>query len=246
MRWIVTLLLGLSLHGPVAEAEHPLMIGVEQNHYLPHYAHDGREYSGFAREILDAFFQSQGYVYQYRALPVARLYSSFIAGQVDFKYPDNALWRPELKQHQSIVYSDPVVSYVDGVSVLRQHRGRRIDELNTLATVRGFTVMPWSFRIAEGQITLIENDSFRGMVEQALIGRVDGIYANVDVVRHFLATELARPQALVFDSSMPYNRGYYRLATIRHPQVIHVFNTWLQNNKKYVNDLKKTYQLESE
>jgi len=113
-----------------------LLIGVEDNRYLPHYSFENGEYSGFGREVLDAFFSDAGLDYEYRALPVARLFSDFIDGQVDFKYPDNEIWSSDEKAGLFIRYSDPVVAYVDGLSVVPDKIGTPIDQVKIIGTVR--------------------------------------------------------------------------------------------------------------
>ena len=231
---------------PPAKAAEPLIVGVEDNQYLPHYSFSERRYSGLGRDILDAFFESKGYEVDYKALPVARLYVEFLNGKVDFKYPANPQWRPELKDTSAIIYSDPVAGFIDGVSVLPNKKGREMDDLKVLATVRGFTVTPWLYKIQEGEITLVENDSVLGMLKQALIERVDGVFANVDVVRYTLEHVMQKPNALEFDATIPYSRGSYRLATINHPQAMTEFNDWLQANTNYVAALKKKYHLIAE
>ena len=96
----------------------PLIVGVEQVDYLPHYGQDNRnQYTGFARELFDAFAQHSGYQLLYKPLPVKRLYRAFLTDlSVDFKYPDHPQWKSALKKSQPPFYSDPVVSYTDGVT----------------------------------------------------------------------------------------------------------------------------------
>lgn len=224
-------------------AEKIFVVGVEDNYYLPHYAFEYGEYTGYARELFDAFFNAQGYAHEYRAFPVERLFHSLIDGQIDFKYPDNEFWRPDIKQDSPIAYSNAVAVYIDGISVLPANLGQKTNEIKALATVRGFSAPPWIYRIADGEIQLVENDSFQGLVEQALIGRVDGVYANVDVVSYLLENTLQQPGALEFDTSMPYSQGNYRLSTLKHPTVIDELNQWLHQHADFVHQLKKKYRI---
>jgi hypothetical protein len=118
-----------------------------------------------------------------------------------------------------------------------------INQLKSLGALRGFSLPPWVYRIADGELEIIANDSFQGMVEQAIIGRVDGIYANVDVVSYLLNNVIEQPGALQFDTTMPYNRGHYRLSTIKHPQIISEFNQWLNEHMDFVRMLKIKYNI---
>lgn len=236
------LLGALALPSGGAGAER-FLVGVEDSRYLPHYAFVEGQYRGFARDLLDAFFASRGGTPEYRAMPVARLFRSFLQGELDFKYPDNALWQAKLKGTAAIVYSDPIVAFIDGVTVLPERVGEGVEAIETLGTLRGFTATGWSQRLEAGQVALIENDSFRGLVEQGLIGRVDGVYANVDVVEHLLANDLKRPDALRFDETLPHTRGAYHLSTIAHPELIEAFNAWMKAEAALLLQLKSEHGL---
>jgi len=233
-----------SLIAPVSplRATEIFVIGVEDNRYPPHFFIENGEYAGFARQVLDAFFEVYDIPFEYRPLPVTRLFQSFVDGQLDFKYPDNFLWHPEMKMNLAIQYSDPIVSFIDGISVPPHSIGRTIETFHLIGTVRGFTRPSWS----GNQLQFLENDSFQGIVEQALIGRVEGVYANIDVVSYLLENVVKRPDELVFDASLPYVSGHYRLSSIKHPDVIRAFNVWMQSNQMFLQALKAQYRLEQQ
>ena len=224
----------------------PFVIGVEDNRYLPHYAYENGAYGGFGHAIIDSFFTAKGYEYRYQALPVARLFSSFVAGKVDFKYPDNALWSADLKKGKSITYSHPVVASTDGVNVLPERKGRPLDDIKILATVRGFTAWNWIDRIESGHVIMGENPILSRVLKLALIGRVDGAYANIDVVQYVLKHELNQPGALTFDPGLPHTKTHYFLSSIKYPEVILEFNDWLKANGSLVTQLKRQFALSVE
>ncbi|MCP5367136.1 MAG: hypothetical protein H6907_11780 [Hyphomicrobiales bacterium] len=232
--------------GGAAPTAEVFVVGVEDNRYLPHYAYLDGEYRGFGRAILDAFFQAKGYPYRYRALPVARLFRSFVWGEVDFKYPDNALWSKELKEGKGVIYSLPITSTTDGVSVRPENRGRGLDSFRVLGTVRGFTAWSWIEHVKSGRVVLSENDSTLRLIRQAMIGRVDGAFANVDVIQYLLAHELKKPGGLVFDPSLPFTRSHYHLSSIKHPRIIEEFNEWAKSNGDLINGLKKKFGIRIE
>lgn len=237
------LALAAVLGAPGAAADEPFVVGVEDNRYLPHYSYEQGVYLGFGREVLDAFFKSRGHAFEYRALPVARLFRSFVEREVDFKYPDSALWSADLKEGKAIVYSDPVVSSTDGVSVPPDKLGRPVEEIKLLGTVRGFTAWSWIDRIESRQVILSENDSTARLARQAIMGRVDGAFANVDVIQHLLANVLRLPEALVFDTSLPHTKNHYHLSTIGHPEVIAEFNRWMKSEAEFVTRLREKYNV---
>ncbi len=237
----------LAAIAPLANAESQqktLIIGVEDNRYLPHYSYENGEYIGFGRDVLEAFFKESQLDYQFRALPVARLFQTFLEQGVDFKYPDNSLWSADFKKGHDITYSEPVVSHIDGVSVLPENLGRDVDEIKILGTVRGFTAWSWINRIESGETILSENSSTKRLIQQAIIGRIQGAFANIDVIRYMQTHEMGKEEALIFDPSLPHTKGSYRLSTIAYPEVIEQFDLWLSANKKFVNSLKEKYGID--
>lgn len=235
---LVLLGCGKALAGP------SYVVGVEALNYYPHYSNEGGQYSGFARDLLDSFAKTKGYSFEYRPLPVARLYMSFFAGELDFKYPDNQQWQDSKRKGLSISYSAPVVSYTDGVLVLPANKGKGIEQLKQLGTVRGFT--PWDYLglVEKGQIKLQEVNNFQQSLLQGINNRVNGVYMNAEVGRYQLNTVLKQPDALVFDEALPNSKGFYTLSTTKHAAVIDEFNQFLQEHSAEVAAMKAKYGLQ--
>ncbi len=238
----VALLVLFACHSALAAPHY--VVGVEAQDYYPHYSNEGGQYSGFARVLLDDFAKSQGYTFEYRALPVMRLYASFFAGELDFKYPDSPQWQEAKRQGLSINYSAPVVSYTDGVMVLPAHKGRGIEKLKLLGTVRGFS--PWSYMplVEQGKLKLQEVNTFQQSLQQGITGRVDGVYMNAEVGRYQLNTVLKQPGALLFDDTLPNSKDFYLLSSTQHADVIDEFNQYLREHAEQVAALKVKFGLE--
>lgn len=232
----------LALAHPAAATT--FIVGVENIDYLPHYTVENGEYKGFARALLDAYAKDRGHVFEYRPIPIARLFREFVEGNVDFKYPDHPNWSQEIKIGKAIVYSDPVVAYIDGVSVVPAKLGQPQEKIRTLGTIYGFTAWDWLDQIKAGRVRLEENPHFEGLVKQALWGRVDGVYANVSGVAYQLDQVLKQPGGLVFDPSLPYSRSSYLLSTIKHPEIIADFNAWMKENAARISQMKIDYAVE--
>lgn len=241
MKYSVCILLLLLAGAGSATERHSFVVGVEDSQYFPHYAFRDGKWLGFGAELLNAFSESRGYQFEYRAMPIERLYRSFLAGELDFKYPDNPEWRKDLKQTTDVFYSDPVVGFIDGVSVLPENLGQGVDKIALLGTIRGFTPVSWLEFVNSGQVKVVENDSFKGLINQALIGRIDGVYANIDVVQHRLSEVTGTSTALTFDENLPYLKAHYRLSTIQNNLIIAEFNKWLRDNEAIVGRLKSKY-----
>ncbi|MFE8070020.1 transporter substrate-binding domain-containing protein [Marinobacteraceae bacterium S3BR75-40.1] len=219
------------------------VVGVEAIDYYPLYSAEGGTYKGYARELLDAFAQDSGHTFNYRPFPVLRLTKTFLAGDVDFKMPDNPNWAESEKQGQKVVYSKPVAPYTDGVMVLPQNKGRGMEFLKKLTTLRGFT--PWDYLgyIKDGKVSLNEVNNMTAMVRQVQNERADGAYFNVAVAQYFLQEKLNQPGTIVFDPSLPHTSSFYHLSTIQHPEVIDQFNQWLRDNAGRVKALKQKYSI---
>jgi ABC-type amino acid transport substrate-binding protein len=220
------------------------VVGVENLYYLPAYAIEDGAYTGFARELLDAFAADSGLTLRYEPLPVPRLYASLAADVIDLKFPDSPHWNPAFREGRDLSYSVSVVDYLDATIVPAAHADMAPQDIRTLGTVTGFTPYPWLDRIAEGSVTVAENADFRALVRQVLAGRVDAAYANIAVVNRVLDQEFDQPGALVAAPALPRDAGAYRLSTIAHPELVASFDAWMTANAERVAALKARHAVE--
>lgn len=234
----------ISLSGlPKSQADN-FVVGVENLHYYPHFSDKGGEYQGFARAVLDAFSRQYQYNFSYESRPVARLHDEFLnRGKFDFKYPDNHHWQADAKQGKSVIYSEPVVTFIDGVMVRPADKGKGEAHLKALGTIRGFT--PWIYmqQIEAGTVRVHESSDFERLLKMAINNRVDGVYLNIDVARYQLKSALQDADALVFDDGLPFSRDHYHLSTLKHGEIIQQFNRFLSENHGLLSQLKKEYGL---
>lgn len=224
--------------------EQTYSVGVETLQYFPQYTYTNGEYGGFGRAILDAFAQKKGYKFNYVARPVARLNAEFLTGdRFDFRYPENSHWTQEMKKDKNIIYSSPVVEFIDGVMVKPNNKGAGINKLKTLGTVRNFTPWPYLKMKGRSKPKIVENDSFLSLLEMTLLDRIDGAYINVYVAQYQLKHVFNKPNTLVFDPKLPYLKGAYHLASIKHADIIAEFNQFMSQETKLVNQLKKKFEV---
>lgn len=219
------------------------VVGVEDIDYFPIYAERGNEYSGFARELMDEFAAAQGIVFKYKSLPIKRLFGSFLEGKIDFKFPDSSYWKSDMKEGKNVVYSEPVLEYIDGVMVLPENLNKGKENLKKLGVVRGFT--PWDYLgdIEAKTVKVKENTTLDGLMNLVKNKRIDGVYFNVIVARYFLENTKFENNLIVFDSSLPHTRSHYYLSTIKHPELIEQFNTFMKTNSGLVEKLKAKYKV---
>lgn len=240
------LLVGMLYLGGASAQQKTFTVGVEDLEYYPQKSHKGNEYIGFGREILDAFAKSRGYKFEYKILPLNRLYLSNLKSQtLDFQYPDNSYWEAHLRKGVKVHYSTPVMPFIDGVMVLPENKGKGMKDFKVLGTMTGFT--PWNYLdlIKEKRVTVFENDGFLSLLKQVSLKRVDGAYINVEVAKYQLREMLHQPDALVFDPALPHTKDYYYLSTVKHPKVIEEFNQFLAQETALYEQIRKKLGIES-
>lgn len=221
-------------------------VGVEDLEYYPQKSHKGNEFIGFGRELLDAFAKSRGYKFEYKILPLNRLFLENLKNQsLDFQYPDNSYWESQLRKGVTVHYSKPVMPYVDGVMVLPENKGRGLAHFKALGTMTGFT--PWNYLdlIKQKRVTVFENDSFLALLKQVSLKRVDGAYINVEVAKYQLREMLHQPDSLVFDPDLPHTKDFYYFSSVKHPKVIQEFNTFLATEVVQYEQIRKKLGIES-
>lgn len=220
------------------------IVGVEETNHFPLYDNDEGEYIGFSRELLDKFAKHANINFEYRAYPVERLFKLYLdTEQLDFKFPDSPAWRPTLKLSKTIFYSKPVIDYQLGIFVHQKLQDRRIDALNTVGIIRGFTPHPIKKYIKAGQIELIYSNTLTALLKMVHAQRVDAALVNVQVARYHLDNKLKLDPPLVFKNKMPSVSGQYHLSSRRHAKVLDMFDQYLEEQEAYIESLKQKYDL---
>lgn len=229
---------------PAAAADKIFTIGVEDLDYYPAYKVQNGNYTGYARELLDAFAKERNYRFEYKPFPVSRLFANFFQGQVDLKFPDNPSWQKDQRAGKNITYSTAVMTYIDGALVRPEMKDVAPDKIKTLVTVAGFTPWAWLDLIKTQQVALRENTNFTALAQQVIAKRADAAYASVAVLNYQLDNVLKTPGALVFNSKLPHSKDNYFLSTLNHPEVIAEFDAWQKSRQDFVRNLKKKYGVE--
>ena len=241
MRLFLALMLTIVLSYPVIAKE--LSVGVENINYYPISSMRNGQYTGFSRDVLDAYAQKYGHNIVYKPYPVKSLFGAYLAGQVDFKFPDNIDWAQEEKKDKAIIYSDTVLDSIDGVMVFPHFLGRGLGALKRLGTIVGFTRFAYLDDIAAGKIKRHEHESLDGLIKLVKANYVDGIYSNIFVARSFLKKSSYGEEYIVFDQALPHEVTAYKLSSFKYPQIIKEFNEFLDKNADLVQVLKIKYEL---
>ena len=222
-----------------------LTVAVEAIDYPPLYnGTDPNNYRGFARELFDLFGARYQHRFHFIPLPINRLYAEFFsAGNFDLKFPDNPKWQPGIRKGLSVSYSEPVVAVTEGVFVPRRNAGRGLHALKSMATLTGFTPLPYLGEVREGAIKLYFADNLDSLNKMLEVGRVDGVYAS-DLAMQFYESkhdDHGENGPPVLDRSLPGTAAAFCLSTLKHPDVIRQFNQFLQAEHDQVAALKKKY-----
>ncbi|POZ62357.1 hypothetical protein C2I19_09325 [Chromobacterium alticapitis] len=232
-----------------AATANSFVVGVEEIDYYPLHSYANGKFSGYGRDLLDAFAKQSGHSFIYTALPVSRLFHTFLNdNSIDFKYPDNPSWQADLKKGKAVLYSNPVINVMEGLLV----KPEKIDQLSetsikSIVTMRGFT--PWPFeqamrqKVNDGTIRVYQEDSFRKVITLGMTGHYDAVYASPIVINYYLDEVLHKPGALVFDRRLPFESNDFSLSSIRQTDVIKQFNEFLEKNQPLIMELKRKYRL---
>lgn len=219
-------------------------IGVEGTDYMPISKGDAGGYSGYARELLDAFAAKAGHTFVYKPMPVARLIDEFATQKaLDFKFPDNAYWAGDAKKGLNVVYSKGLVSVTEGLMVLPANKGKGAASVTKIATLRGFTPFPYLDSIKAKKIAVTEVNAADAAISMGEAGRVDGVYLGVIAANYILTEVVKKPGALVYDASLPNSTNDFSMSTLAHPEVIRQLDEFLVKEKDTVSRIKAKYKI---
>lgn len=224
-------------------AKETYTIGVEGIEFLPYSSAKNGEYTGALREIMDEFAKAEGIEFTYQPLPIKRLYTNFFSGKIDFKLPASKYWQKEIKEKRklNIIYSEDIIKYIDGVMVTKSEQG--IEKLKKLGIIAGFT--PWGYQeqIKKGDIQLFENTKMESIIHQLMMKRIDGFYTNIAVTNKYLNENFEKNNLVKYDKTLPNTTDYYKIATLKHGEIIEKFNKFLTSKRDEIKKIEKKYGL---
>lgn len=238
----------LSLQTTVLLAEAAVLdVGVQGIDQLPIALGDPHtgHFEGFARDLLDDFAAQHNHKFNYRPLPILRLYDRFLYKRtVHLKFPDNPNWRTDLRGQLPVVYSQPLLRVSEGLAVLPHRLGRPLKEIRLIASVRGFTPVPYQEAILLQRLQLLETSSLPALVALVMNRRVDAIYVNQTVLKHYLRS-IGQANSLKLDRSLPHLEADFHVSSIGAPDIIHQLNRYLQSERQSVAWLRAKYGIDA-
>ena len=248
-RKILFAVLAAGLSGFSFAAGKTFTVGVEDyENLLPYSQYKNDVYSGLGKEILDLFAKKKGYTFKYEAYPLKRVDGLFLAGKLDFRFPDNPYWVADQKKGLDIKYT-PVLKFTDGVLVLPKNKGKGVASLKKLGMPLGFTPFEYLDLVKEGKITLYENPGYDGLYQQVLSGKIDGAYGNTRVSRYYWSKIKGINEfPVVYDPDLPHTTDFYHISSIKHKNIIEEIEAFMKEdaNKAAIEELKRVYKFDKE
>ena len=224
-------------------------IGVQDyENYLPYSQYKNHVYDGLGRAILDLFAKNKGYVFIYEAYPLKRVDDLYLAGKLDFRFPDNPYWVADKKNKIDIKYS-PILKFTDGVLILPKNKGKGLSNIKKLGMPLGFTPYGYLDLVNEGKILIYENSRYDGLYLQVLEEKIDGAYANTRVSRYYWRKiNGVNNFSVIYDSDLPHTTDYHYISSIKHKKIIEEIDVFLKypGNKAAIDELKRIYEFDSE
>jgi len=219
-------------------------VGVEDVNYAPHYAF-GKD-RNVAEDILNDFSKENKITLIFKPMSIGQLYWSLLTAEtIDFKYPDHPTWGTDIKRDAPMYYSKGVVDYVDGVVMLPDSSVRYINQLKVIGALRGFTLVPYLDLVEKHNISILRANDFENLIQALLKGRVDGVYANIDVIRQKVSELHGDNTKVYFNYKLPYQRSNYRLSTKKYPVIIRKLDKYFKKYSDRIDLIKEKYGVEN-
>lgn len=239
------LTLALTATAFCAQAREVYTVAVQDIDYYPIYRADPitDSYSGYARELMDAFARHQGIRFEYQVRPIRRMTREFLASHFDFALPDNPQWDRAAKEGLTIHYSKPLLTFEDAVFVPKSLQNMPLEEMTDYGTIHGFT--PWKFQdlLDSGQVELKIASKPDNLIRMAIAGRVTAFNLAVPVAQYHFRELGIEERFVAAPNLMPQKESHYHFSTLKHPELIDAFDLFLQNHQTEVTELLQKYRL---
>lgn len=238
----ISIILCVSFFSSTIKAD-TYIVGAQNIEYSPYYNFSSPHEKGLGWAILEAFSKHSGHQFIYLSMPVKRLQIELKKGNVDFVFPDNPRWNDPITYSVDKAYSLPLVDTFAVTLVKPENKGKGIGFVSNLIIPDGFTPAKWKKQINENTVNLIGvNSVYEGL---SLLNKEK---ANAMDIEYNVAQRILRryPNIGEFtaDLTLPYNTVSFSVSTLKHPDIIHELNTFLNSNSKTINEIKNKYGIE--
>ncbi|MEK2646923.1 substrate-binding periplasmic protein [Bdellovibrio sp. BCCA] len=222
--------------------ENYFVIGVGEYDYLPHTGFVKGRFAGFGEAVLTAFAKAKGYTFEYKAVSIPRMFKVFLEdATVDFMYPNNEYWDAEHQRKKGVLFSSPVVTYVDGIVVRPENKKISLAQLKSIGIIKGFDPIQYKDLVKEKKIKMYEHSDVVALLKMVLNKRVQGAYLNPLVAAYYLKTHVKSDEMLVLADKLPFINSSYYFSTIKYSKVLEEFDEFLKKERSFFHKLKIQY-----
>ena len=228
----------------LANTPNKLTFGVEITDYSPYFSLDKNlRYQGAARDIFDLFSHNIQQTPHYDAMPVPRLFSEFAKGNVDLKFPDNPLWSASLPTQVKVFYSQPVFQINETLLVIKQESGEIAkQDIDKVGTILGFSLPGIAEPVANNEFETVKTKEVEQLIHMLVSDRVQGVYFNESVAMKITQKMYPNKQLAQHSQYPPFQYAYH-LSSIKHPELIEAFNSFLISHAEQVAKIRSRYGL---
>ncbi len=217
------------------------VVGVENVNLYPFYDFNRIRPRGYLVELIEAFAKSENMDIEFRVMPPKELWIAYLNQDVDFRMPDNLLWKRSKKVDLEVTYSAPLVYFNSGVISLKENANKAI---RTLGTIKGFTAWSYKDQVEAGMVKLVEASGTPELIDGLLNGKLDGVYYNVEAFFKQVQNAIQQEGRVIFRRELPKSHSLYMLSSINYGEKVYALNEFLRDNRQWVRERKKFYGIE--
>lgn len=216
------------------------VIGVEDYVKFPFQYNEDGEYKGNYRKIFDAFAKSQNIKFIYKPLKIKNLYKELFDKTIDFKFPDNKIWRSEQKQAYKMFYSQAITHYLDGIFVKIENLNKEFKTLKRVGVIDDIILQILDKKSKDGTLDIIKAKSCAELLVMLQFSEIDGIFCNYDVMNHLLK-ESTLENKVVLNTHLPLIDSYLHMSTLSYPEILQKLDSWILENRNFIEKLTHEY-----
>lgn len=234
-RIILAIILSLfTITNSYATKQASIVIGVDNLHNFPlYYTDEQGEFKGFYRNIFDKFAKDSGIKVEYKPMTINQLFQALYNKEIDFKFPDNPVWRASDKRSYDVVYSNHIYPFLEGMFVLKDNIGKGLKDINKIGIIGN--VAPWYIHhpLEINKMKAKKGLDCNYLMNKLLSQKLDAVICNYAVAK-LAMKELDAQSKIYFDVSLPFINDYFYISTISKPEIVKKFDLWLDRNEEFL------------
>ena len=225
---IVILAISQNLFAQQEQLKTSYIVGVQSADSSPLYNFNkSHEFGGSLKQKLDLFAAKNHINFIYKLYNKKDALKALINGEIDFRFPDNPFWSSAVKKNHNILYSNPITYYIEGLFVTRHSEIYNPDDIKTLGVVGGILPWPLHHYTETRKMTLVKSNNCKLLIKKLIDRDIDAAYCNYEVGNYYIK-QFNLANDIIFSHNLPMISDYYYLSTIKHQNIIKLFNKFLE------------------